>query len=177
MIDYNLRGSHYIVNGVTRPLNTWPKRDLHRFITGCMEEYQELDREEQAALLLELRDAEWAHGPYSDFATDVSVEFEFNGNEYTIMEYAAAESLVDEQIRDYASEQAEEIDRHLTETGISTSYITFDTEMFVRDIGYDGMGPWLNGWDHSYAEIFPLCPDRDGILQRGGNAYIIWRTG
>ena len=177
MIDYNLPSPHYIVNGVTMPLNTWPKRDLHRFITGCMVEYQEISRDEQAALLLELRDAEWSDGPYSDLANDDSVEFDFNGNEYTITEYAATERLVDEQIREYATDQADEMDRQLTLAGINTFYISFDIEMFVQDIGYDGWGPWLNSWDSSYAEIFPLCPDHDGILQRGGNAYVIWRTG
>lgn len=145
-------------------------KNLLRLCIGAVAEYEDLRTwQEVLPIYRELKDD---GGP--TFISN-ALEFDVGGQEYTMMTYDDAKAFAEEMIQDYATEQANELDNQLKLMGIVTTYVTFDYDMFTQDCGYD-WEQFLNSYDGTSCEYFPLSTNTDTKLLHTQGSYLIWRS-
>ena len=142
--------------------------DLVRFCVGAVCEHETVkDPSEAAAMVYDLRSQ---GGP--SWSGD-GLEVELYGNTYRIMDTDLAEAQAKESIEEYANDQWRELSYNFEKMGITSSYISFNDDMFIRDCMMD-WGTWLGSYDDVVNEYFPKSQWTDKVENFG--CFSIWRT-
>ena len=141
--------------------------DLIRLCVGAVAEHENLkDPSEIAELTVDLRSQ---GGP--TFRGD-GLEIELYGNEYMLMDTDLAQVMAKDCIEEHAYDQYNEVRVQLERGGMCSTYIQFDTDMFIQDCMMD-WGCWLGSYDNVVNEYFPKT-DFGGKLENFG-CFSIWR--
>ena len=142
--------------------------DLIRLCVGAVCEHESIkDPVEVAELVRDLREQ---GGP--SFSDD-GLEIELYSNTYMLMDTDVAEAYAQGQVECWADEQAGEVARQLQHSGMSSAYISFDEDMFIRDCMMSWT-EWVNSYDGTVNEYFPTCQYNDRAENFG--YFSIWRT-
>ncbi len=149
------------------------KNDLIRLCVGAVAEHEDIKDPAELAELA--RDLRRQGGPTfrGDGMLYISLEIGLLGWEYILMDTDLAEDEARTNVTDFAYEQYDEVVRQLDDCGISSTYVQFDTDMFIRDCMID-WGCWLGSYDDVVNEYFPQTI-YNGLVENFGS-FSIWRV-